>query len=321
MTAARRAIEIDPGHLDARRSLAINLANLPGSEEEALEARHLVADTANTADDWWRLSVAYGNAGLYEEAVTAARKAIEIDPDHFDAWRSLAINLDQARRSRDALVAWTRVDELTDKAGRTAPRQPAAHEVLQELEANPASADAWRRFASIYRRAGRTVEAVSVARNAVERAPHIAPHTIALVEEILNEEPQAIATLLEDLVALDRFSGQYVHLLGAARRKAGHLQDALDALRTACDLDPEQENYWYALGKALEDVGSCNAAAQAAYERAVQLNPHYTKARLALKRLTVGGPGGTEVVSPIPTLTTPTINSGSHIAQGKRPLP
>ena len=287
--AAKEALKIDPDHVDAWRSLAINLANLPGSEEEALQARHRVADTANTADDWYGLSVAYGKAGLYEEAVTAARKAIEIDPDHVDAWRSLAINLDQMGRSKEALVALKRVDELTDTASGTTPTQPAADEVLQEVEANPASADAWRGLASVYRRAGRAVEAVSVARNAVERAPHIAPHTIALVEELLNEEPQPITTLLEYLVALDRGNDQYVHLLGAARRKAGHPQDAVDALRTACHLAPERENYWYALGKALEEVGNSDAAAQAAYERAVQLKPDYTKARLALRRLTVGG--------------------------------
>jgi len=71
--------------------------------------------------------------------------------------------------------------------------------------------------------------------------------------------------------------------LGIARLKAGDLPRAIDALRAACNLNPEQVHYWYALGKALERQENNDAVA--AYERALRLKPGYTKARFALKRL------------------------------------
>ena len=86
-------------------------------------------------------------------------------------------------------------------------------------------------------------------------------------------------------MALDHCNAQYVHLLGVARLKVGQLPGAVDALRAACDLDPERANYCYTVGKALEQLGKRDAEARDAYERAVQLKPDCTKARLALGRL------------------------------------
>jgi cytochrome c-type biogenesis protein CcmH/NrfG len=158
-------------------------------------------------------------------------------------------------------------------------------EALNDVQTNPKSMDAWRRLAYVYRRVGQASEAVSIARSAVELTPHIAFATIAVAEDLMSVLPEAVIGLVEDLIVLDPQNGNYLHLLGAARRKAGDLNGAVDALRKACSLDPKRPNYWYALGKALEDLRTLDEA-RIAYEKAVELKATYAKARRALERLT-----------------------------------
>jgi tetratricopeptide (TPR) repeat protein len=282
--AGRKAVEIDAKHVGARRSLAINLACLPGREEEALWERRRLADLANTADDWCDLSTAYREAGLYKEAVESADKALAIDPVGVRPWRLRGISLDGIGRSEEALASWRRLDELTGRAGATS-YAAEADRALQEAHANPASDSAWRQVAYTYRRAGRAAEAVSVARGVAEAFQLAAPHTAVLAGELLRQEPRAVEALMEYLLTLDPRNGQYLHLLGAARMKAGDLKKALEPLQAACELDPAQANYWYALGEVLENSGSRDPEALDSYKKAVQLKPDYMKARLGLTRL------------------------------------
>ena len=179
-------------------------------------------------------------------------------------------------------MAWWRFDELGGETRGTA-HTAAADEALQGVMANPESADAWTRLASAYHRAGLTLEAVSLARSAVERSPRVAAYTIPLVEALLSQAPRAIATFMEYLITSHGPSSQFSHLLGVARLKADDVPHAIEALRAACNLDQEYETYWYALGNALERQGSKDA--RSAYEKALRLKPSYTKARRGLERL------------------------------------
>jgi Flp pilus assembly protein TadD len=279
--AAQKAIEKEPLHSEYWCRLAVELANVPGNQKEARQARNRAAELAMTADNWQAISVANQRAGLYEPAIEAADKAIAIAPEHVEAWRSRAVNLDQIGRPDEAILAWKSVDEL---AG-VATRMTTVDEALNDVQTNPKSMDAWRRLAYVYRRVGQASEAVSIARSAVELTPHIAFATIAVAEDLMSVLPEAVIGLVEDLIVLDPQNGNYLHLLGAARRKAGDLNGAVDALRKACSLDPKRPNYWYALGKALEDLRTLDEA-RIAYEKAVELKATYAKARRALERLT-----------------------------------
>jgi Flp pilus assembly protein TadD len=262
--------------------VTINLANLPGREKEALQARRWLAEAENNAAAWFGLGAMYGAAGCYKDAVEAADRAIAIDRSHAGAWRIRAMNLDQMRRSEEAVVAWEQLDKLTSKTSGASDRK--TDDALQAVMVNPESAEAWKRLALAYRLAGKTLEAFSVAQSAIEASPRIASYTVALVEELLNSEPQGAATFMEYLVTSLGSTGRYQLLLGAARLKAGDLPRAIDALSAACELDQTQENYWYALGKALERQGN-KVGARSAYVRAIGLKPSYRKARLALERL------------------------------------
>ena len=119
-----------------------------------------------------------------------------------------------------------------------------------------------------------------------ETVARYGPETLSdaqIVEALLSQEPRAIATFMEYLITSHGPSSQFSHLLGVARLKADDVPHAIEALRAACNLDQENETYWYALGKALERQGSKDA--RSAYEKALRLKPSYTKARRGLERL------------------------------------
>src|SRR5436190_8258925 len=94
-------------------------------------------------------------------------------------WRSLAINLDEMRRVDDAILAWRCLHELTNKT-RASGHPMGPDEALQRLMANPESAERWTALATAYRYAGRGVEAISIARTAIDRSPRTVPYTIAI---------------------------------------------------------------------------------------------------------------------------------------------
>ena len=283
VNTAQKALEIDPNHLGALRSLARNLSKLENREEEAQHARKRFGELCRSADHWCDLSFLCGRAGHAADAVDAANKALEIDPDHVGALRSLARNLAEFPALKEkALQTWKHLAELEDTAGSS--QATEADEALLGVRLTPDSERAWKDLAVSYRAAGRAIEAVSIAQQTVEQMPSLAPYCVAIAEELLSQEPQSIVPFMEHLVGLDSSNSLYLHLMGVARLKAGDAEKAVEALSTACEMDSGNEHYWYALGKALEKIER-DPEAQRAYKKAIALAPGYKKAVRALRAL------------------------------------
>ncbi|MEE2565242.1 tetratricopeptide repeat protein [Hyphobacterium marinum] len=165
--SAQKAVTNDPGNLEARRVLALNLANIPGKESSAAHHQEIVCEQGNQADDWYRLSVTLGRLSRTDEAILAAEKAIQIDPEHYRAGVSLAINLSKS-------------------PGR-------AHEgipLLKEIAPRTGRAEDWIRLAAAHHGAGETDAAANASRKAVDIDP---------------ENESALRMLARNLEKLDRF--------------------------------------------------------------------------------------------------------------------
>jgi len=102
---AREAIQSDPECADAVRTLAMNLSNLPECEDEARAARDQFESICASADDWASLSILRGRCNELQKAIDAARECLALDPAHFRAARSLAINLERTGRTEEAQAA------------------------------------------------------------------------------------------------------------------------------------------------------------------------------------------------------------------------
>jgi tetratricopeptide (TPR) repeat protein len=99
----RRALELDPGHVDAR----INLGRLlhEAREWQAAEKHYRMA-LAERPDDstaWFNLAVVLEDLGRRGEAITAYQDTIRVDPEYADAFFNLARLLEQIGDSKAAL--------------------------------------------------------------------------------------------------------------------------------------------------------------------------------------------------------------------------
>ena len=280
--AARAAIWLDPYRADAWRSLAMNLTKL-GEIDEALAAWKVVAEQRNTPEDWCSRSVTYAKIGRYGDAVEAARAAIWLDPYLADAWRRLAINLDQMGKARAAVEAWKKLDELAG-TGSDAKYEAAAVAARRTIEEDPLCDDAWRDLAMNLSRLNRSQEAASIARERLTRQPELCDNILPLVDEIMNQAPGDVVSLLEIFVVINPENAKYWNLLGAARAKVGDFGGSLDACNRATAIVPEFANYWYTLARAY-DKGGHGEAAERTYAKVLKLQPNHPKAQAHLRRL------------------------------------
>ena len=65
-----------------------------------------------TREEHYDQGMAEFAAAEYEKAVDCYRKAIEVDPDYFDAWHALGMAYLRAGRIQDAIAAGKRAVEL-----------------------------------------------------------------------------------------------------------------------------------------------------------------------------------------------------------------
>ena len=266
-THLRRAIALDPKTKQIKyRHLHLGDALYKQTRyAEAVDA-YLVSIEQHPND-----AVAHSNLGMalnklkrYKEAETHLRRAIALDPQAQDAHLNLSDALYNQGRYEEAL-------EATRVAVAQAPDFSAAHAnlgaILSKLERyeeaethlrhiivlDPQAWGAYFNLGEVLYKQGRYEEALEATRIAVAQAPD--------------------------------FSAAHVNL-GAILSKLGHHQEGIDALAQAVDPDSLQAaELHFLMGTAAEENEQPKAAEY--YMRALEIDPHYTKAirRLAHLRL------------------------------------
>jgi len=128
--SARHALQIDPKYATAYNNIGAGYAGLHQWDEairNEREALHLdpnlqiaqnnlntylkAADEpastqpAKTADDYLNDSLALNQAGKFEDSITAARKALQLDPHSAGAWNNIAAGYEALHRWDDAIAA------------------------------------------------------------------------------------------------------------------------------------------------------------------------------------------------------------------------
>src|ERR1700733_6149448 len=126
----KTAVKLQPDSEEAVTTLAY-LYNEEGDSARAAEALSAVPDPARSAKLYSALGYTYEQRKEYKQAITAYRKAIELDRDNLDAIRGLAQNLLNDGQTDAALEQYKII-----------------------AESNPEDAQTYLRMAEIYRRNG-----------------------------------------------------------------------------------------------------------------------------------------------------------------------
>ncbi len=205
------------------------------------------------------LGVLYFNKGLYEDAVGAFMRALELDSRMQVAQRNLEIaylNSGAAERRIATLREYLRT-------------HPSDREARWELGRTSALL-------------GRHVEAVEAFQELLKYYPH---DLGALIQVALSEKEvgdiEVAQRWLEQALAVDQDSSLVHFYLGEIAYNRGLLDDALARLRRAIELNPDNHEAWYLLGFVLGDKGM-HADARHATQRAVRLNPSLARAQANL---------------------------------------
>lgn len=205
------------------------------------------------------LGVLYYNKGLYEEAVAAFMRAVELDARMQVAQRNLEI----AYLSSGA--ADQRIAQLRE-----------------QLRSSPSDRDSRWELGRTSALLGRHADAIAEFTQLLRYHPH---DLSALIQLGLSEKEvgdiEVAQSWFEQALGVDPDSSLVHFYLGEIAYNRGLLQNALARLKRAIELNPENHEAWYLLGFVLGDAGLPEDARDAT-QRAIKLNPALSRAQANL---------------------------------------
>jgi cellulose synthase operon protein C len=205
------------------------------------------------------LGVLYYNKGLFEEAVNAFMRALELDPKMQVAQRNLEIAYFH-----------------TGYYDRRVP------ELRERLRLNPADRDARWELARTHAFLGQHTEAVEEFTALLGYHPDDLGALVQLgLAEKANGRLEQSVKWLERARALDPSSSLVHFYIGEILYNRGLNDEALAALRRAIELNPDNPDALYLMGFVLGDVGR-HEEAQEITRRAIKLNPTLSRAQTNL---------------------------------------
>jgi tetratricopeptide (TPR) repeat protein len=108
----------------------------------------------------------------------------------------------------------------------------------ERLARDPASL-AFAQLADLYRKAGRTREAVALCRDGLARYPHYTTARLILAKALAADEQLAAALVeLNAILEMSPKDVQCHRLASEVHRRLGHIDDAVTHLEAAAELDP-----------------------------------------------------------------------------------
>ena len=237
------------------------------------------------------LGAAYSNQGKVEQAISARKRAISVNPTFADPWISLGAHLRQ-RNPDEAVEAFKKglvsnphdgqgwfllgyiywdQDKL-DEAIEAWKKAAAAKAAKTEL------AGAWLALGNAYHRQGKRDEAIQAFRKCLEIDPQRASVWYALGVSFLDAG--SVAEAIGALKKAAAIEPKYVEawlMLGVAYSDQSRLKEAIKAWGEAVAIDPQCARGWYNLGNAYREQKELRRAIRA-YEKALEIDPRYTEA-------------------------------------------
>src|SRR3954467_12044803 len=205
------------------------------------------------------LGVLYYNKGLYEEAVAAFMRALELDPKMQVAQRNLEI-------------AYFNTGYYDKRVA----------ELNERLRVRPDDRDARWELGRTHALLCQTADAVSEFTELLQYYPADIGALVQLgLAERTNGDLDKSLGYLERALALDPSSSVVNFYIGEVLYNRGVNEGALDALKKAVELNPQNPDAYYLMGFVLGDMGR-HEEARSITRKAIQLNPTLSRAQANL---------------------------------------
>ncbi len=240
------------------------------------------------------LGLALAATGQGEAAVSALKRALQLNPDLPDAWRVLGDHLSAMGDSAGADAAYarhirssTRDPRLLEPAKALCDNRIAVAEALlrEHLKGHPTDVAAIRMLAEVAARLGRYTDAEVLLERCLELAPSFtgARHNYAVVLHRVNKAEEALREIDRLLAGEPRNPG-YRNLKAAILSRIGEYERAIEIYGKVLAEYPHQAKVWMSYGHALKTAGRQQDSI-GAYDRSIELAPNLGESFWSLANL------------------------------------
>ncbi len=254
----------------------------------------LAAAHGRWAPAHYELALTFAAAGRRDEAIAALRRALAIQPDLADAWRTLGDQLIYAGDAAAADAAYAEHIRASTKDPRLlAPAAalcandiPRAEALLRaHLKKAPTDVAAIRMFAEVAARLRRYQDAENLLARCLELSPSFAParQQYALV---LHRQDKAVAALreIDALLAAEPRNPGYLNLKAAVLGRIGEVEHSIEIYAELLAAHPNLPKIWMSYGHVLKTQGR-EQDGIAAYQKSIELAPGLGEAYWSLANL------------------------------------
>ena len=293
VAAYRAAVEANPAFRKASNNLILVLVKAGKGEEALRLARDLVAGAPEDADRYFTLGLAQSEQNI-DEAMKSFRRALALNPRHALARYNLALALNRADRTPEAIDEMKRTLAIDSRAethlrlGAMYAHQGEFEAAIEQLNAavrlDPRSAEAHATLGAVFQAQQDWEKAEREFRRAIAIGPDVATH-YALANVLRHRGNSAganAATAEAERLRHQREQDQQAGVLtsvGTARFDAGDFEGALGLFRRAISASDHYAPAHYQMGRALQRLGRGDEAREA-FTRAAALNPSLAAPKL-----------------------------------------
>lgn len=248
-------IRSEPGRGDLHYQLG-NFYRLGGRFEEAVACYEKALQEPQAKPQYYHaLATAAIAKGDYGEAVEALRKAIALAPQYPDYHNDLGACFFREGHYEEALAAFR-----------------------EAIRLHPGYANAYNNMSFVFRKKRMYEEAERAIRKALALDPEHAVADYALGLGYFNG---GMFSQIRDTGPMDAVSLGKIYAMGR------NFEKAVELLSRAVSIHPRYADYHLALGEALAASGQ-KQKAEAAFQKALEINPAYKEAQQALEKLKRG---------------------------------
>jgi len=287
-------LKVYPDTVEAKRILAsaFRLQKMPQKGLDVLEP--LLDGYTDSPGFLHEIAQCLGGVGRGDDAITALRRAITIDPKHAPSWFSLGHQLAVAGDDEDSRQAFERHFELSTRhpelvkavrllrEGKLGKAELIVRELLKKF---PVDVTAIRVLADIGSKLGQLEDASHLLKRCLELAPdfHAARHSYTLIL-IRRQKPEAAIHEAEKLLAQEPNNPNFLTLKASILVRIGDQSGALEIYKKVLKNYPNQARAQMSYGHTLKTVGRLDESIEA-YKKCISLSPEVGEAYWSLANL------------------------------------